>query len=92
MVRLVQEILPPGIVMGKDTQDIMLECANEFIRLVTFQANEICARNSSNGFISLQHVIAACRELGFEEYVSEIEAVSADFERDLKAMQKVGAL
>ena len=33
----------------------------------------------------------ACQELGFQDYVCEIEAVSAVFERQTKLLQKVCA-
>ena len=89
VVRMAQELLPKGIILSKDTHDLILACALEFIQLLTFQANEICQKQTRNGFIGLQHVVKACDELGFHEYVCEIEAVTAIYDQQLKQMQKV---
>ena len=89
VVRMAQELLPKGINLSKDTHDLILACALEFIQLLTFQANEICQKQTRNGFIGLQHVVKACEELGFHEYVREIEAVTAIYDRQLKLMQRV---
>ena len=86
---MAQELLPDGLNLSKDTHDLIQACALEFIHLLTFQANEICQKETRNGFIGLQHVVKACRELGFQEYVNEIEAVTAVYERQYKATQKV---
>jgi hypothetical protein len=89
VVRMAQELLPKGINLSKDTHDLILACALEFIQLLTFQANEICQKQTRNGFIGLQHVVKACEELGFHEYVYEIEAVTAIYDQQLKLMQRV---
>ena len=89
VVRMAQELLPEGLNLSKDTHDLILACAQEFIQLLTFQANEICQKKTRNGFIGLQHVVQACEELGFQEYVCEIEAVTAIYDQQLKMMQRV---
>jgi down-regulator of transcription 1 len=89
MVKLATELLPEGLVLGRDTHDLIVSCAVEFVQLLTFQANEICQKETNNGYISLQHVIRACEELGFDEFVSEIESVSAAYEQELRTLQKV---
>ena len=89
---MAQEKLPPGIHFAKETHELMVDCAEEFIHLLTFQANEICNRTSKTGYIALQHVTQACEELGFEEYIREIKDVSVKYDRQLKIMQKVDVL
>jgi down-regulator of transcription 1 len=91
IVRLAQDLLPEDLNLSDDTHNLIQACALEFIQLLTFQANEICQRESRNGFLGLQHVVRACQELGFQEYVCEIEAVSAVFEKQVKFLQKVCA-
>jgi len=89
---LAQDLLPQDLNLSEDTHDLIQACALEFIQLLTFQANEICQRENRNGFLGLQHIVRACKELGFQEYVCEIEAVSAVFERQAKLLQKVCAM
>jgi|SRR5579862_4084391 len=89
LVKMAQEFLPEGLNLSRGTHDLIVSCAQEFIHLLTFQANEICQKETNNGYIALQHVIRACEELGFEDFVGEIEVVTALYERELRAMQKV---
>lgn len=92
VVRLAQDLLPGDLNLAEDTHDLIQAFALEFIHLLTFQANEICQRESRSGFLGLQHILRACQELGFGEYVDEIEAVSTVFERQIKFLQKVSSL
>lgn len=89
---MAQEHLPDGLNFTRDTHDLILACALEFVQLLTFQANEICQKETRNGFIGLQHVVKACEELGFHDYIREIEAVTEVYDRQLKMMQKVMTL
>jgi len=78
--------------LSEEMQDLILECALEFVRMLTSQANEICQKETRNGFITLQHILRACQELGFQEYIHEITRVGKDFEQQLKVLQKVSHL
>jgi len=86
---MAQELLPEGLNLGRNTHDLIVACAHEFVHMVTFQANEICQKETKNGYIALQHVVRACEELGFPDYVDEIEEVTEIYDRQLKLMQKV---
>jgi len=92
VVRMAQELLPDGLNLGRDTHDLILSFAIEFIHMLTFQANEICQKETRNGFIGLQHVVKACSELGFHEYICEIQAVTTVYDRHIRMMQKVRSM
>jgi hypothetical protein len=89
VVKLAQELLPDGFTISKETQDLILSCCLEFVQMLTFQANQICQEETRNGFLGLAHVIKACKELGFDEYVREIQEVTMAHGRQVKEMQKV---
>lgn len=89
VIKMAQELLPEGLNFTRDTHDLIVSCALEFIHLLTFQANEICQKETNNGYISLQHVLRACEELGFQEYIAEIESATNMYERELRTLQKV---
>jgi down-regulator of transcription 1 len=89
VVKMVQEFLPDGITCGRDTQDLIVSCCHEFIQMLTFQANQICQRGTQSGFLGLPHVLKACEELGFPEYIREIQHVADVHGRQVKAIQKV---
>jgi len=86
---MAEECLPDGLYMGRDTRKLVVSCAEEFLHMLTFQANEICQKETKNGYIGLRHVMQACEELGFAEYTGEIEAVSTVYDQQLKSSQKV---
>jgi hypothetical protein len=86
---MAQELLPDGLKLDLDTQDLVVAFALEFIQLLTYQANEICQKETNNGYIAPTHVLRACEELGFDEYVCEIQAVTEAYDRQIKTMQKV---
>jgi down-regulator of transcription 1 len=89
VIKMAQELLPKGLNLSRDTHDLILAFAVEFIQMLTYQANEICQKETNNGYIALQHVVRACEELGFEEYVCEIQAVTTAYDRQIRMMQKV---
>lgn len=86
---MAQELLPKDIYLSRETHDLILSFAIEFIHMLTYQANQICQKQNKNVFLGWQHVVKACEELGFQEYVGEIEAVVMEHEQQLKATQKV---
>jgi hypothetical protein len=88
VVKMVQGFLPDGITCGRDTQDLIVSCCHEFIQMLTFQANQICQQETQSGFLGLPHVIKACEELGFPEYIREIQLVADVHGRQVKAIQK----
>lgn len=86
---MAQELLPKGINLSKETHNLIHSLALEFLQMLTFQANEICQKENKNGFLGLVHVVKACEQLGFQEYVCEIENVTAIYDRQCKLLQKV---
>lgn len=41
VLKLVRESLPPDIRISADAQDVLVECATEFVKLLGTQANEV---------------------------------------------------
>ena len=52
----------------------------EFITLVSSEANEISEKESKKT-IACEHVTAALKELGFEEYVNAVQDSADEFKR-----------
>ncbi|EGF84205.1 hypothetical protein BATDEDRAFT_8480 [Batrachochytrium dendrobatidis JAM81] len=83
MTKLIQELLPPDITCAKETRDLLTDCCVEFIHLLSSEANEISekeARKTING----EHVITALKNLGFEEYIAEMDEVQTDHQKSVK--------
>lgn len=58
----------------------------EFITLISSEANEIAEKDAKKT-IAGEHVLKALIELGFDEYVTAVKEVGAEY----KEHQKVGA-
>ncbi|KAJ1339914.1 hypothetical protein BSLG_005449 [Batrachochytrium salamandrivorans] len=83
MAKLIQELLPADITCAKETRDLLTDCCVEFIHLLSSEANEISereARKTING----EHVVAALKNLGFDEYITEMDEVQNDHQRNVK--------
>ena len=83
--KLISELLPPDLTFAKESRDLLIDCCVEFIHLVSSEANEICERETKKT-ISADHVVKALVELGFEDYVQEIQEIAVEH----KEQQKVG--
>ncbi|KAI9632000.1 histone-fold-containing protein [Dioszegia hungarica] len=81
--KLIQEMLPPDMACAKDAKEIIVDCCVEWIKLISTQSNSICDE-SSKKTISPEHVLAALKQLGFEDFVAEVE----DSNKDFKQIQK----
>lgn len=73
--KLIQEFLPNEVICSKDTKDIIADCCKEFITLISSEANEICERDAKKT-ISPEHITSALKQLGFDEYIEEVESVN----------------
>ncbi|KAI8895790.1 histone-fold-containing protein [Globomyces pollinis-pini] len=90
MAKLIQELLPTDISSTKETRDLLTECCVEFIHLVSSEANEICEKEAKKT-IAGEHVISALKNLGFEDYVPEMEELLTDHQKSLKDREKRSA-
>jgi down-regulator of transcription 1 len=79
-------LLPSDLTFAKESRDLLIDCCVEFIHLVSSEANEICERETKKT-ISADHVVKALVELGFEDYVQEIQEIAVEH----KEQQKVSS-
>ena len=80
--KILTEILPStsGVTTSKDFRDVLVDCCVEFITLVSSEANEISEKESKKT-IACEHVTAALKELGFDEYVDAVQDSADEFKR-----------
>ena len=83
--KIINEILPPssGLTVARDFRDLLIECCVEFIKLVSFEANEI-AEKEAKKTIGCEHITKALKEMGFGEYVPEVLAAANEFKEQQK--------
>ncbi|KAF9983123.1 negative cofactor 2 transcription regulator complex subunit ncb2 [Modicella reniformis] len=85
--KLINEMMPDDIACAKDTRDLLIECCVEFIHLLASEANDICEKEMKKT-IAAEHVIAALKALGFEEYLPEVEVVLQDHKTQQRVKDK----
>ena len=83
--KLISELLPSDLTFAKESRDLLIDCCVEFIHLVSSEANEICERETKKT-ISAEHVVKALTELGFEDYVHEIQEIAVEHKEQQKVI------
>jgi histone H3/H4 len=81
--KLISELLPADLTFAKESRDLLIDCCVEFIHLVSSEANEICEKETKKT-ISADHVVKALVELGFEDYVQEIQEIAVEHKEQQK--------
>src|SRR5271169_2589984 len=89
--KLISELLPSDLTFAKESRDLLIDCCVEFIHLVSSEANEICERETKKT-ISADHVVKALVELGFEDYVQEIQEIAVEHKEQQKVSNSVPVL
>eukprot|EP00835_Amoeboradix_gromovi_P002396 NODE_135_length_18075_cov_0.518413.p10 type:complete len:149 gc:universal NODE_135_length_18075_cov_0.518413:10999-11445(+) len=85
--KLIKEFLPADIGCVKETRQVLMNCCIEFIHLVTSEANETCEKQGKKT-INGEHIIAALQELGFEEFVNQVQETFEEFKNQNKSVWK----
>ncbi|EPQ26851.1 uncharacterized protein PFL1_05486 [Pseudozyma flocculosa PF-1] len=78
--KLISDLLPSDLSCAKDTRDLLIECCVEFIHLVSSEANDVCERDSKKT-IAPEHVVQALKDLGFQDFVDEVQGVLGEHKR-----------
>nr|CAB3239905.1 protein Dr1-like [Phallusia mammillata] len=71
--KLIRETLPQ-VRVSNEARELIVTCCNEFIHLVSSEANEICNKNTKKTIMP-EHVLDALESLGFGSYVEECREV-----------------
>ena len=69
---------PQSMTFAKDARDLLIECCVEFIQMLSSEANDI-AEKEAKKTIACEHITKALKELGFPDYVDELERVAESF-------------
>jgi len=67
-----------GITFAKEARDLLISCSVEFITMLSSEANEIAEKDAKKTIAS-EHITKALTELGFEDYVTEVERAAEEW-------------
>jgi histone H3/H4 len=87
VTKMVQELLPPDVFISKDSLNLIIDCCIEFIHLVAAESNEICEKESKKTIVP-EHIQSALTNLGFTDYLEEVEAVLQEVKQSAKTKEK----
>lgn len=68
LLRIMRRALPPQGQISDDAKDAVKMCVNEFIGIITSEANERC-KEESRQIIAAEDLIWAMDSLGFDDYI-----------------------
>ncbi|EFN58286.1 hypothetical protein CHLNCDRAFT_14485, partial [Chlorella variabilis] len=87
----IKELMPKEMRIAGDASELLVQCCNQFVHLVSTQANDISEREKRST-ISPEHVVKALEELEFgPQYLEAVKAGLDNKEhREHKAGHKKG--
>ena len=88
--KMIMEMLPMGVGCSKETRDLLVDCCNEFVHLISSEANEVCEK-SGRKTISPEHVLEALKNLGFDDYLEEVQAAHEEHTTQSKEKERIRA-
>ncbi|KAK5107199.1 hypothetical protein LTR62_001645 [Meristemomyces frigidus] len=77
-----------SMTFAKETRDLLIECCVEFITMLSSEANEI-AEKEAKKTIACEHITKALEELGFSDYVPELDKVADVFKNSQVVSQDI---
>ncbi|KAI9335317.1 histone-fold-containing protein [Obelidium mucronatum] len=87
IAKIIQETLPADLWCAKETRDLIADCCLEFVHLISSEANEMCEKEQKKT-ITGEHVLAALKSLGFEDYITEASDALEDHNKLSKERRK----
>lgn len=69
--KFVKEVVP-DVRVSTETKEIILRCCNEFIHIVTSEANNVCEEQQKKTIAS-DHILAVFNRLGWPEFKEVVE-------------------
>ena len=80
--KLMKDVIP-NIRVSHESREVILRCCNEFIHIVTSEANTLCDEQHKKT-IATDHLLAVFNRLGWPEY----KEVAVDIEQECKGRKK----
>lgn len=86
--KTVKDLLPAEMRVAADAMDLLLHICNEFVHLVSTQANVVSEAEKRNT-INPEHILRALEQLGFVAYTGGVSGAWEEWKGDKKEHQKL---
>ena len=85
--KLISEILPSDISCSREARDLVLDCCNEFVQLLAVESSTVCDADGKKTILP-EHILTSLRNLGYPDYLAEVEDTLRDHKEQLKGKEK----
>jgi len=85
--KIIADNAPTDMAFTRESRDLLMECCVEFIQLLSTEANDIAEREAKKT-IAGEHVVKALQDLGFPEFVGEVQALVQEHKEHLKTRER----
>jgi histone H3/H4 len=72
LVKLIKDALPKDMKIANETTDLIVQCCNEFVHILSTVSNEISDKEKRTT-INPDHIQKALEELGFNNYLDFVK-------------------
>ncbi|GAB4820817.1 hypothetical protein N2152v2_007863 [Parachlorella kessleri] len=86
--KTIKDLLPADMRVAGDAVDLLVQCCNEFVHLVSTQANEV-SEHEKRSTINPEHIVRALEQLGFTSYLGDVSGVWEEWKGEKKEHQKL---
>jgi len=83
VVKAIKERVPSDMKLGSETSDMVLECCNSLIHILSTTANEMSEKNKRTTILP-EDVLHAVEELGFASYVPALQSALDAYKSEKK--------
>lgn len=90
LLKSIKDLLPPDMRVAGDSVDLIVQCCNEFVHLISTQANEVSEAEKKNT-INPEHILRALEQLGFNTFVDDVGAAWEEWKGEKKEHQKLAS-
>lgn len=73
--KFVKDVIP-DVRVSNETREVIMKCSNEFIHIVTKEANSLCDEQQKKT-IATDHILAVFERLGWPEYREVVDQVES---------------
>lgn len=72
MQKSIKALLPKEMRVTGDAVDLLIKCCNEFVQLISTQANQACEAEKRST-INAEHIVKALEELDFKQFLPAVQ-------------------
>eukprot|EP00282_Hemiselmis_andersenii_P001302 CAMPEP_0114113860 /NCGR_PEP_ID=MMETSP0043_2-20121206/3135_1 /TAXON_ID=464988 /ORGANISM="Hemiselmis andersenii, Strain CCMP644" /LENGTH=116 /DNA_ID=CAMNT_0001206033 /DNA_START=156 /DNA_END=502 /DNA_ORIENTATION=- len=86
---MIKDIMPKGMRCSTETGTLVLNCCNEFVRMLSDEANVLCEKGGKST-INPDHILESLKGLGFGAWEAQVAKSFEEYKKAEKARPRMG--